>query len=68
MRTICCVCWRLKVNGEYTDEIVKSGPEDSHGYCPSCHDLAVEGFVKQRMAEDRKRIRKQVRDTLEGLK
>lgn len=45
MRTVCCVCRRVKCNGEWFEEMVEAEVRVSHGFCPACFDKTMDQFA-----------------------
>ncbi|MCX5865045.1 MAG: hypothetical protein NTW42_08255 [Deltaproteobacteria bacterium] len=44
MRTICCVCRRVKSKGDWLEEMIESEVRVSHGFCPECFDKTMAQF------------------------
>ena len=44
MKTVCCVCHRVKTNEGWVLKGLKSAADVSHGYCPDCFHVTVEKF------------------------
>ncbi len=40
MVLVCCVCHRVKQDGDWVDKSVPEGELASHGYCPDCASIA----------------------------
>jgi len=53
MKTVCCVCRKLKAKDDWVDTDREETPTDSHGYCPKCAKEALGGLLKQ-LKEERK--------------
>jgi len=54
MTTVCCVCQKVKVNGEYVESETSS--RVSHGYCPECVKIEyrkLEEYENGRKTEER---------------
>lgn len=41
MLGVCCVCKRIRYNGEWTDVKYVSGGSVTHTYCPPCAEEAM---------------------------
>lgn len=46
MEVMCCVCKRMKIDGEYVETAPKNKHMISHSYCPSCAKMAMENLEK----------------------
>jgi len=44
MRTVCCVCRRVKCKGDWLEEMIASEIRVSHGFCPECFDKTMAQF------------------------
>ena len=46
MRTVCCVCLRVKCKEEWREQMVEPETRVSHGYCPECFDKNMPQFSR----------------------
>ncbi|MHB1014453.1 MAG: hypothetical protein ACYC2W_04125 [Desulfurivibrionaceae bacterium] len=46
MRTICCVCRRVKCKGGWFEQMLASEVRVSHGFCPECFDKTMADFSR----------------------
>jgi len=44
MRTVCCVCRRVKCKGDWLEQMVEAEVRVSHGFCPECFDKTMTQF------------------------
>ena len=44
MRTVCCVCRRVKCKGDWLEQMVEAEVRVSHGFCPECFDKTMAQF------------------------
>ncbi len=47
MRTICCVCQKVKIKNDWQasmSECIVSPTRLSHGFCPECYEKTLEQF------------------------
>jgi len=44
MRTVCCVCRRVKCKGDWLEQMVEAEVRVSHGFCPECFDKTMIQF------------------------
>ncbi|MGV1097781.1 hypothetical protein ACUUL3_00010 [Thiovibrio sp. JS02] len=41
MRTICCMCQKVKHKGDWLEEAVEDQVRLSHGFCPECYEKTM---------------------------
>lgn len=41
MRTVCCVCRKVKCKGDWLEQMLESEVRVSHGFCPECFDKTM---------------------------
>ncbi|MFA6284113.1 MAG: hypothetical protein WC633_08230 [Desulfurivibrionaceae bacterium] len=51
MRTVCCVCRRVKCKGGWLEEMVESEVRVSHGFCPECYEKTMTQYSRAWTAE-----------------
>ena len=58
MKTVCCLCRRLKKDEQtwITAPEIAPGEPVSHGYCPDCFRLMVAKGVRRREKIDKARV------------
>ena len=44
MRTVCCVCRRVKCKGVWLEQMIESEVRVSHGFCPECFGETIAKF------------------------
>ncbi|MHB1184838.1 MAG: hypothetical protein ACYC4A_09105 [Desulfobulbia bacterium] len=46
MRTVCCVCRRVKCKGDWLEQMIESEVRVSHGFCPECFDKTMAQYSR----------------------
>ena len=44
MRTVCCVCMKMKVEKGWVKQVIAHNGRISHGYCPACFQQTMRKF------------------------
>jgi len=54
--SVCCVCKKIKYNGEWVERQIPKGYTPTHTYCPTCYEQALKDYEQaaEKIDKDRK--------------